>query len=404
MTAQGMRRTRLLAALAACALLGWWLWPRHATGIEQATAAASASAHGRAGPPTGDAGRDARPPTLDARPNATAGGDGDGDVVCLAEQHARLRNIRDALDPSRSAKDAFAHALLGGWMALSLRDEDAQRREEVRLEAEWQAARRRWPNDLDIAWRAANDCHAKFGCDEDKALDHLLQLDPDNASVWWLAMREAWARGDGTAYDAALAHAAAARGSDPRVGAAFLALQPLLAAAPTREACLRADDTADAAKLFGHPPTASDWAEIEAWSYELAGNTVISGASFLGCRESEVGHLTQRRRADCIATLSTLAGGDMLIEQTFGLPLLIQLEGDSPQGLAARERYRQLLYLFLVQPPGLMARDPAAMLSMGELEAMRRAAIARHRWPPPADWLPGSPRLRALLARGTLPQ
>jgi hypothetical protein len=289
-------------------------------------------------------------------------------------------------------------------MALSLRDEDAQRREEVRIEAEWQAARRRWPDDLDIAWRAANDCQAKFGCDEGEALDHLLQLDPDNAAVWWLAMREAWARGDGTAYDAALAHAAAARGSDPRVGAVFLALQPLLAAVPTREGCLRADDTAEVAKLFGHPPTASDWAAIEAWSFELASNTIVASASFTGCRESEVGRLTRRRRADCIATLSTLAGGDMLVEQSFGLPLLIQLEGDSPQGLAARERYRQLLYLFLVQPPGLMAGDPASMLWAGEIETMRRRAIARHRWPPPPDWLPGSPRLRALLTRGTLPQ
>jgi hypothetical protein len=400
-----MRRTPALVALAACALLlGWWLWPRHAAGTAHASAVAAAPASARgATRATDDPGWDAEAPAPAApaaRANATAG----DDVACLAERRVRLRSIRDQLDPSRSAQEAFAHALLGGAMGTSLRDEDAQRREEVRLEAEWQAARRRWPNDLDIAWRAANDCQAKFGCDEGEALDHLLQLDPDNASVWWLAMRKAWARGDGTAYDAALAHAAAARGSDPRVGAVFLALQPLLAAAPTREGCLRADDTAEAAKLFGHPPTASDWAEIEAWSFEMASNTVISGASFLGCRESEVGHLTQRRRADCIATVSTLAGGDMLAEQSFGLPLLIQLEGDSPQGLAARERYRQLLYLFLVQPPGLMAGDPASMLSAGEIETMRRRAIARYRWPPPPDWLPGSPRLRALLTRGTLPQ
>jgi hypothetical protein len=51
-----------------------------------------------------------------------------------------------------------------------------------------------------------------------------------------------------------------------------------------------------------------------------------------------------------------------------------------------------------------MAGDPASMLWAGEIETMRRRAIARHRWPPPPDWLPGSPRLRALLTRGTLPQ
>ena len=98
-----------------------------------------------------------------------------------------------------------------------------------------------------------------------------------------------------------------------------------------------------------------------------------------------------------------LAGGDTSIEQSVALPLLIQLAGDTADGMAYRERYRRLLYLFLVAPPTLRAGDPASLLTAGEVESMRQTAIARHRWPPPAGWLPHAQGQRMLITRGRLP-
>jgi hypothetical protein len=403
MTAQGSRRTVFVIAIAALALLGWWLWPRHVARAWPAAKSPEVTRKGAtsASPLAVGRGADSWSSAAGQAANEVAGSD-EGNA-CQAARYAGLRGLRDALDPARSAQDAFAHAVLGELLALRERDEDAQRREWIRLEAEWQAARQRWPRDIDIAWQAAHKCMEKSGCDEGEALDHLLAIDPDNAAGWWLAMGNAWKRGDGLAYDDALAHAAAARGSDTRTGSVFLALQPLLSRVPIGGECVRADDAAELAKALGHAPTDSDWASVEAWSYELAGNPVASISAFSGCRERDAGRLSTRRRENCIAALSVLAGGDTLVEQSISLPLLIQLEGNSAAGLAYRERYRRLLYLFLAAPPTLMPGNPLDLLSAGEVETMRRAAIARHRWPPPDDWLPASVRLRTLITRGRYP-
>jgi hypothetical protein len=405
MTAHGSRRLALVIAVATLALAGWWFWPRHAldaTGAARARDVARMTAASSRRTPV--PAMDPAEPASGSHPDAGASTDSDEAIACLSARRARLRRVEATLDPSRSAQDALAHAVLGGLaLLLAGGDEDAQRRDAIRLDAEWQAARQRWPRDIDIAWQAAHNCMAMNGCDEDAALDHLLAVDPGNAAAWWFAMGEAWARGDAAAYDDALAHAAAARGADARTGSIFLAMQPLLAQAPLRERCLRADDDGELATALGREPNASDWASIEAWSYELAFNSPVSYSAFAGCRERDEARLPQRRREDCIAALSVLARGDTLIEQFVALPPLIQLEGDSPAGLEYRERYRQLLYLIEDRPPALVHGDPTSLLSSGEIETMRRAAISRHRWPPPAYWLPASTRKRSLITRGRLP-
>jgi hypothetical protein len=288
-----------------------------------------------------------------------------------------------------------------GWSAS--RDKDAQRREAVRSGAEWQAARRRWPHDPDIAWHAAGSCSARYGCDEEEALQHLLSLEQDNAAAWLYAT-VAWSRHDKEAYDAALARAAASPHYAPRIGSVFLRLQPLLAAVPVADECVRADDAADLAKSLGHAPTADDWASVEALSLEFAFNTFTSYSAFSGCHLPAGRPLPARRRSDCIAALSWLGNGDTLVERNIALPLLIQLVGGTPEGMAYRERYRRLLYLWLAVPrSGLLAGDPMQILDAGEIEMLRRSAIAQHRWPPPDDWLPESRRHRMLVTQGGLP-
>lgn len=403
MTAQGSRRAAFCLVLAACGLLAWWLWPRQAA---RATALAEAAAAAPTAAARQDAARNPGPvPPIDRDIRATrhaidAGSGGD----CLPARRVRLGNIRDGLDPSRSAREAYAHALLGEAIEqITPHGAEAERRAIVRVEAAWQAARRRWPDDLDIAWQAASACTAKLGCDAQQALDHLLELDPANAAAWWLAMRDAWERGDVAAYDDALSHAAASRGSDARTGSVFLALRPLLAGAPPEESCLRVDDAAELQKVFGHPPTAADLAWVEAWTHEFALEPTLAASAFAGCRERDAGPLSPRRRSDCIASLSVLAGGDTLLEQSIALPLLIQLAGDSADGLAYRERYRRMLYLSRVAPPTLVAGDPSSLFHAGEVASMRQAAIASRRWPPPADWLPPASPQRMLVTRGRLP-
>lgn len=409
MTAQGSRRFAFCVLVAAIALLGWWAWPRHDAGaaVVPATGSAARAAAGRMAAASLRAapGREPDAPALDVFHDGPGPSDTGEGSECAPARRARLASIRDGLDPARSAREAFAHALLGAAIEPAMpQDADAERRALARVQAQWQEARRLWPGDLDIAWQAANACTAKSGCDAQHALDHLLELDPGNAAAWWLAMRDAWQRGDVAAYDDALAHAAAARGSDARTGSVFLALQPLLARAPAADHCLRAADAGrELQEVFGPVPTAADLASAEAWSHELAGNSPVPFSAFAGCRERDAGALPPRRRSDCIASLAVLAGGDTSIEQSVALPLLIQLAGDTADGMAYRERYRRLMYLFLVAPPTLRAGDPASLLTAGEVESMRQTAIARHRWPPPAGWLPHAQGQRMLITRGRLP-
>ena len=407
MTAQGSRRTALVLAIALLALFAWRSWPAPGP-LASASPKDEAPTDTRKNPAlqvereAGFHSSDApSPSTVASHPEPEAS---DGNDACSSNR--RFYRIRDALDPERSPEDAFAHAVLAAMLSEDgFGDEAAQRREAVRSQSEWGDARRRWPGDLDIAWQAARNCQSRFGCDEDDALRHLQGLDPGNAAVWMLSMHDAWDRRDFAQYDAYLDRAAAADYYAPRYGSLFRALQPTLAAEPVPERCLHNPHLASSlAKSLGRAPGAGDWAAAEALSLEFALNAPMDYGSFAGCRSSSGLPVPETRRGSCVVALSMLAEGNSFIERDVALPLLIQLLGNSAEGMAYRERYRRTLYLSLAIPkPGIFEGDPMRIMEAGEFETRRQLAIAQHRWPPPTDWMPRSAYQQALITRGNAP-
>jgi hypothetical protein len=409
MTAQGSRRTAFVLALALLVLIAWWLQPRMAR-----HSASAAGVRAEAARPADDttAAATARLSGRDDGPGVRAGAKGpaatpeDDTRRCKGTRRRRLLGIQSTLDPTRSADEAFDHALLAAMLArVDHRDKDAERRETLRDQSEWQAAQRRWPGDVDIAWQAANHCQARYGCDQAGALRHLLDLEPGNAAAWMEAMRVASNQGDPVAYDDAIEHAAASTHYAHRAGSVFLRLRPLLAGTPMPGSCIGAEATADFAAGIGREPTDDDWSSVEALSMELAYGVQVAYGAFSGCRADDGQTLAPQRRRDCIAVLSWLGDGDTLIERSIALPILIELAGDTPAGMEYRERYRRMLYLWLAVPRrGIVDGDPMRIMSTGEMEALRQSAIAQHRWPPPDDWLPDAPRQRMLVTRGRAPR
>lgn len=407
MTAQGSRRIALVLAIALLALVAWRLWPatrplsfaspqdgmRPGARTDVALRAPRGAGSDSSGLPSPATPRSYPEPEAPDRTGACSG-------------NQRLYRIRDALDPTRSPEDAFAHAVLAAMLSEDgFGNEEAQRREAVRSQSEWQDARSRWPGDLDIAWQAARNCESRFGCDKDGALRHLQDLDPGNAAVWMLSMHDAWDRRDFAHYDAYLDRAAAADDYAPRSGSVFRALQPVLAAEPVPQQCLHNPHNASSlASVLGRAPDAGDWAAAEALSLEFALNSPMDYGSFAGCRSSLGLPVPETRRGSCVVALSMLADGDSLIERYVALPPLIQLLGNSAEGIAYRERYRRTLYLTQAIPqPGIFQADPMRIMDTGEFESRRRLAIAQHRWPPPADWMPRSAYQQALITRGNAP-
>jgi hypothetical protein len=402
MTAPGARRTAivLVLVLAACGLVAWRFGAGSRQGREHAGAAQAAPVGG-GGQRRGTGGNAAPQAMATSLPERATMAKRNVPADCVGGEMRRANRLIAALDPAHSAEDAFAHALLSQiYLDGDGRDPDAERRATSRLQADWQAASRRWPRSLDIAWQAARNCTAAYGCDEEAAERHLVDIDPENAAAWILAMEGAARRHQNERYDAYLAHAAGSRRYAPPSGAMYRALEPLFAAMPTPLHCMSLRGIERRAARLGHLPTAEDLADETAGLLEKALNTLDPGAGLGGCRSDFI-PVRASRRASCVAVLAMVAGGTTFREREIALPLLIPLLGDGKSGLAYRERYRQLLYLDAF---ALGTREKNVLadvqLPSDEFEAWRRIADEQHRWPPPRDWLPDSPPQRALIQQG----
>lgn len=405
MTAQGLRRLILVASAALLlALLAWWSWPAApAHGGEQASpvhAVAGAPAPAAAGP-----GYSRAIPRRDsnADPAAQAPPDTEEDAArgerCMADRDRQLLALREGLDPARSPGAALDSALLATALDRQTGVRGDNERRARAVQADWQTARRRWPHDLDLAWFAARHCSDELGCDNNDALQHLLEVDPGNAAAWAMAMGAALQRGDEGAYDRLLQRAAAAKAYDARTGVVFLRLQPLLEKVRRPEECIAASNLAEAEQILGHPPRTDDLAALEALTLEFALD-IPAYSAFSGCGREGIARSPSRRRA-CIAVLSRLADGDTLIEQNISLPRLIELTRGTPENVRLRERYRRMLWLWqFANAPMGPDSGFAQILANGEIASLRERAIAQHRWPPPTDWLPENGRARALILTG----
>lgn len=396
------RRTWMLAgALLLLALLGVLAWRWSPVARDRATevAASSATVDEANAPSSAMA-----PATLRARAHAPVEAGAATDPLqarCQRQRTQQLRLARERLRNPASPEQAIQHALLSQMLALRAPTADAEASVRA-VGSEWRAARRRWPDDLELAWSSMRNCNQARGCDPDAEWRHLATLDPDNAAVWMLAMDMAAQRHDDTAYDEALRRAAGAKFHDSRIGGIFLRMWPLLATLPLPDACRNQSDVAELTGLLGHAPSTSDWAGVEASSLELAFGIPAYG-SLSGC-SLEAPAMSAQRRRDCIALLPRIAAGFTLLEDNVALRFLIPLAGDGADGMALRERYRRLRWLWTQVPRTHMPKDYFSRMWVdGEIALLTEAAITQHRWPPPPDWLPEDERGRSLVINGNVP-
>jgi hypothetical protein len=309
---------------------------------------------------------------------------------CHADRRRQLTLYLSRQATPATPEDAISTALLG---VLASPDPG------ISASRALQAARQRWPENLDLAWINLLYCHANAGCDRNAALRHVAALDPQNASTWFNAMQQARLRKDEVTFDQALQRAADARFYDSRLGTVFLHVRPTLARLPQPDSCRSPQLMREMESDLSRAATAADYADIEALGLEHA-IAMPAYATLSACKAGDP-DLTDRRRANCLALLGMIAEGDTLLEQQIGLSYLLRLvsEGDS-QTNAQRERYRRVLWLSANSTRYLrpMPRDYGLrMWSEGEVNLLRSLAIARGPWPPPADWLPDSEEQRALI-------
>ncbi len=392
----------LAAAVLLFALLGVlaWHWAPVARDRAAVVAARSATVDEASAPSSAIA-----PATLRARPHAPieAGAAPDPlQVRCRRQRTQQLRLARERLRSPATPGQAIQHALLSQMLALRAPPVDAEASARG-VDSEWRAARHRWPDNLELAWSSMRNCDQTRGCDPEAEWRHLATLDPDNAAVWMEAMELATRRHDDSAYDEALHRAATAKFHDSRIGTTFLHLQPLLASLPHPDACRNQSDVAELTGLLGHAPSASDWAGVEASSLEFAFGIPAYG-SLSGC-SLEAPAMSAQRRRDCMALLPRVAAGYTLLEDNIALRFLIPLAGDGADGMALRERYRRLRWLWTQLPRTRMPKDYFSRLwADGEIALLTEAAIAQHLWPPPPDWLPADERGRSLVINGNVPK
>ena len=278
----------------------------------------------------------------------------------------------DGLRVETEPDDAMRHALL-------LRYANPRSASPSR---ELQAARRRWPDNVDLAWLSFEFCPADHMCDRKAELAHLLGIEPANAASWVFAMQDAVERKDQASFEQALHKAARAGFYDPRHGAVYVRLQPLLSALPADAGCLAKLD-----EVVGRSATPRDIADVEAMSAEMAKMLLPFGA-ISRCRE-----LPRQSPGwqDCMTLLMRVSDGDTLIEQMIGSRLLADLSPEDPRRKQWQERYRRARWLSDAIP-GLHARLPegyaARVWAEGEVDVLQALAIERGQWPPPPDWQP----------------
>jgi hypothetical protein len=307
-------------------------------------------------------------------------------AVCQHSLLSDFDSIRREIDPTTSPQDAAALALL--VPQTSAGEVERAMRTMSRLLGEASA---RWPADQELAWLHAMHCETHSGCDYDRALAHLVNIDADNAAVWVQVAGHARRRGDHAAESAALSRAANAPFHDARSGLVYMRVRPKLTGLSVRPDCLVRLESEIGTQL-----NAEQMRDMIASSADSAFGTP-SYEGVAGCNP-DLAPLPDQRRRDCEILLRRIADGDSLLEQTLGVGMLLRLNVRFFDQVALRERYRQLLWLQNAIP------DAASSLQFisrawveGEVNFLRGVAIREGRWPPPEGWLPDSPAQRALI-------
>ena len=274
------------------------------------------------------------------------------------------------------------------------------------------AARRTRPRDVLVAWIEASDC-AGFSdnCDPRGALQFLLQEEPQNAAVQLLALADADKRGDRKATDAHWQAIASASTYDPHTLEISRLLHSTMAGVEQPPLDSRLAQAMGTWFGLNRPATTQDFADIGT----IALSTALALPGFAPvtreCKVEKLVSASLNRQAECERMLELLAADEStLIGPLIGLPKLVVLSGDSPEGKAWREQLRQLYWIYenaqqhmagMTSGGPLPAEYGTWFMTEGELPAMRRL-LAHYGLPmqAPAGWLPREPRYRALVSTG----
>lgn len=320
-------------------------------------------------------------------------------VLCREQQQQRLTALRDRIPAADSPDSAITHALLTKVVALQ-----GARESQPGLDAagrELWTASKRWPDDLDLAWMSFRTCSPDFGCDRHVALQHLADLDPDNAAVWiWVMHQE---EAGSTARDQALHRAATAKLYDTRSGSAFLRLQPVLATTPPPESCLSPEVRLLMSKQLSRPATTADWANMVAMPIEFLNAWMPYGGVAKSCKANTQPAMPAPRRQDCMTLLARISDDGSPMAQLIGLSLQIRLAGDGDGSAQLRERYRRLRWLRGHLQELQLGGHVMDIMRDGEVATWQTVAKEQGLWPPPPDWLPDDPRSRSLILTGKVP-
>jgi hypothetical protein len=386
----------IAAILIALALLAAVAWRQRSDAPRVGPGQATRTADAQVAPPES---RTDAATTGTARSNGASGSgdkDKDDDAACYSAYRQNLRDYRAQLGPAHTADEAIDRLLLD---TLTAGSDDWISGALVRR---YQAARRSWSNDVELAWLAFDYCGVS--CDSDAEVRHLLAVDPNNAAAWMTAMRAARIDHDEQGFAYALQRAATAKFYDSRMGVVFLHARTLLARVPVPDSCLTPQALASLRRDVRREPTNDDRLDIMAFALESAvASPGLSGPAMCVPNPAKL-PLSDSQRRQCIALLSRVARGDTLVEQATATSGLVKLETEPARLAQWRERYRQLQWLQKVTLDNPIPKHYATRAwSQGEVVAMQALAIELGLWPPPPGWLPDDARSRALITGEPLP-
>lgn len=280
-------------------------------------------------------------------------------------------------------------------------------------QAWFETATRMRPRNSAVAWVQVNDCPvAEEACDAKDALDFLLRAEPGNAAVQLLAMTETDDRDAVERHWQAAAVASMYDTHARKIGALLHTAMKDVAMPPFDP---QLAETLGAALGLNRAMTARDARNVHALAAWMALAIPSYRPITERCKQQDEVAMEAVRKAQCEKVLMLLADDQsIVIAPMIALVNMVKLGGDTADGLASRERLRQLYWVYENALPNPLGEGPMSVfpdgyaetvLLEGEVQAMRRVLESRNLpAAAPAGWLPSSERARALVTTGRAPQ
>lgn len=268
----------------------------------------------------------------------------------------------------------------------------------------FETARGKRPRDPLVAWIEAGGCSGlSDSCYRDRALEFLLQAEPENAAVHLLALGAAQRLGKQDEAEAHWQGAALATNYDARTLEISRLLYSVMSDVSTPPLAPALAQSMGESLGMGRAATPEESRDVSTMAVWAAVALPAYQTLTRGCNADAL-EAAPRRRAECDRVMTLLAADDsILISPSIGLRMLVELAGDEAKRAVRRERLRQFQWVYENAQRSMVSGDmPTAYLRWvmqdGELPAMRRLLQTRGIAPAaPAGWLPERADIRALL-------